>query len=102
MQTNLKISRRDFLRAATTLTVAAPFILPSRVWGADTAPSARLTMGFIGMGFQSRGLLGNFLRQDTRVLAVCDVDTTRREDAKRTVDEYYKNSDCAAFNDFRD
>ena len=102
MQTNLKISRRDFLRAATTLTVAAPFILPSRVWGADTAPSARLTMGFIGMGFQSRGLLGNFLRQDTRVLAVCDVDTTRREDAKRTVDEFYKNSDCAAFNDFRD
>jgi predicted dehydrogenase len=59
-------------------------------------------MGFIGMGTQSRGLLGNFIQQNTRVLAVCDVDTTRRTDAKKKVDKHYKNSDCAAYDDFRE
>src|SRR5580658_7904954 len=102
MKTIHQISRRHFLKAASTLTAAAPFILPSRVWGVDTAPSARLTMGFIGMGKQSQDLLGNFLRQDTRVLAVCDVDTTRRTDAKKKVDKFYDNADCATYNDFRE
>jgi predicted dehydrogenase len=102
MKTTHPISRRNFLRTASTLAVAAPFILPSRVWGADTAPSERLAMGFIGMGRQSRDLLSNFLWQDTRVLAVCDVDTTRRNDAKQKVDKFYGNNDCAAYNDFRE
>jgi predicted dehydrogenase len=102
MKTTNRINRRDFLKAASALTAAAPFILPSRIWGAATAPSERLTMGFIGMGTQSRGLLSNFLWQDTRVLAVCDVDTTRRTDAKQKVDKFYGNSDCAAYNDFRE
>ncbi len=101
MKTTQHISRRDFLKTASTLTAAAPFILPSLVWGAKTAPSERLAIGFIGMGTQARFLLGNFLRQETRVLAVCDVDTTRRNDAKQTVDTFYGNSDCAACNDFR-
>jgi predicted dehydrogenase len=65
-------------------------------------------MGFIGMGKQSRGLLKTFLGLDTRVLAVCDVDTTRREDAQATVNEYYKSKPgivtggCKAYNDFRE
>jgi predicted dehydrogenase len=59
-------------------------------------------VGFIGMGKQSGGLLGNFLSRETRVLAVCDVDTTRRNEAKQKVDKNYKNSDCAAYNDFRE
>src|ERR1035438_3564597 len=102
MKTNLKINRRDFLKTTSTLGAAAPFILPSKVWGADTAPSNRLTMGFIGMGKQARYLLNNFLQQETRVLAVCDVDTTRRNDAKQKVDKSYENHDCAAYNDFRE
>jgi predicted dehydrogenase len=81
---------------------AAPFLLPSRVWAAETAPGARLTMGFVGLGIQSRGLLDNFLRQDTRVLAVCDVDAVRRNDAKQKVDKFHGNSDCAAYDDFPD
>jgi predicted dehydrogenase len=64
-------------------------------------------MGFIGMGKQSRHLLGGFLAQETRVLAVCDVDTTRRNDAKKRVDDYYARKDdaagaCSAYNDFRE
>jgi predicted dehydrogenase len=82
--------------------VAAPYVLPSNVWAAETSPNAKKTIGFIGMGTQSRGLLGNFLSQDVKVVAVCDVDKNRREDAKSKVDQKYKNQDCQAYNDFRD
>ena len=102
MKSNLKVNRRDFLKTASMLSAAAPFFLPSKVWGADTAPSNRLTMGFIGMGKQGRYLLNNFLNQETRVLAVCDVDTTRRNDVKQKVDKHYGNQDCASYNDFRE
>lgn len=96
------LSRRHFLKAAGIFTATAPFLMPSRLWSATTPPGGRITMGFIGMGTQSRGLLGGFLRMETRVLAVCDVDTTRRTDAKAKVDKVYGNSDCSAYTDFRE
>ena len=50
-----------------------------------------------------RGLLGKFLQYDeVKVVAVCDVDTTRRTAAKETVDKKYGNTDCKAVNDFRE
>lgn len=104
MQTN----RRTFLKSALAIS-AAPFILPSRVWAAATPPNERITMGFIGMGIQNRGLMNNFLNQkDTQVLAVCDVDTTRRESALQMVNEFYASrpesaaGDCKAYVDFRE
>ncbi|HEY3855764.1 MAG TPA: Gfo/Idh/MocA family oxidoreductase [Verrucomicrobiae bacterium] len=102
MITTKRFSRRNFLKTASTVAAAAPFILPSKIWGADVSPNSRLGMGFVGLGKQSRGLLSNFLWQDTHVLAVCDVDTTRRNDAKAKVDKFYKNTDCAAYDDFRE
>ncbi len=96
----MQTSRRTFLKSLAAGAAASPFILPSHVWSA--APGGKVTMGFIGMGTQSRGLLGNFLGQETRVVAVCDVDTNRRNAAKKRVDDFYKNSDCAAYNDFRE
>ncbi len=103
----LSSTRRRFLQQSALL--AAPFIVPARVWSQATAPSTRLTLGCIGMGKMMKGHLGNFLqRDDVEVLAVCDVDTTRREAAKQRVDEAYtKKADetrngCAAYNDFRE
>lgn len=102
-------SRRKFLSATSTAVAAAPFILPSHVWAAETPPSERITLGFIGMGTQNRGLLGGFIgRSNVQVLAVCEVDGTRREAAKARVEEHYtkKNATdykgCAAYNDFRE
>ena len=47
-------------------------------------------MGFIGCGKQMGGLLGGFLGQKGVVaLAVCDVDTTRRDAAKQRIVEHY-------------
>ena len=94
-------SRRSFLKTMAA-SAAAPFLLPSRVWSAPVGPNSKLTMGFIGMGKQSHGLLSGFLARDTRVLAVCDVDTTRRNTAKAQVDNAYKNTDCFATGDFRE
>jgi predicted dehydrogenase len=103
---SMHTSRRTFLKRAAAAAAVTPLVLPSHVWAAETKPNSRLGMGFIGMGKQSRSLLGAFLGQDTQVLAVCDVDTTRRENAKRRVDEFYSNRSpkpvCAAYNDFRE
>ncbi len=84
-------SRRHFLKGAAL--GAAPLILPSHIWAADTAPSSKITMGFIGCGKQMGGLLGGFLGQKgVQAVAVCDVDTTRREAAKKKiVDRYAKD-----------
>ena len=94
-------SRRSILKTMVASAVA-PFLLPSRVWSAPVGPNSKLTMGFIGMGKQSHGLLSGFLARDTQVLAVCDVDTTRRDTAKAQVDNAYKNTDCFATGDFRE
>jgi predicted dehydrogenase len=102
-------TRREFIRSTTTAAAAVPLILPSHLWAAETKPNERLTLGFIGVGTQGRGLMGGFLgRKDTQTLAVCDVDTTRREHAKKQVEEHYAKQTnsgykgCAAYNDFRE
>jgi predicted dehydrogenase len=105
-------NRRSFIKSSLlggAGFITIPSLLPSHVWAAETKPNDRLTMGFIGMGTQSRGLLGAFLGQGTQVVAVCDVDTTRREDAKKRVDNYYaqksgspSSAGCTGYNDFRD
>ena len=107
MTTHRRFSRRTFLTSTLAAGAVAPFILPSRIWAAETKPNDRLTLGFIGMGTQNRGLMGGFLdRKDTQTLAVCDVDTNRRENAKKMVEDHYAKqtgSDykgCGAYNGF--
>ncbi len=103
------VNRRTFLKSTATFTAAVPFLLPSKIWGAETKPSERLNLGFIGVGTQGRGLMDGFLRKkETQTVAVCDVDTTRRENGKRIVEEFYAKqagSDykgCATYGDFRE
>ncbi|HYR58981.1 MAG TPA: Gfo/Idh/MocA family oxidoreductase, partial [Chthoniobacteraceae bacterium] len=101
-------SRRSFLKSTLAAGVA-PLILPSRIWSAETKPNDRLTIGFIGIGKQARGLMSGFLsKAETQTVAVCDVDRTRREDGKKQVETFYAKqtgSDfkgCDAQNDFRE
>jgi len=103
-----RFSRRSFLAAALAAG-AAPLILPSRVWGAEQSPNSRTTLGFIGMGKMNSGHLGGFLsRADTQVVAVCDVDTNRRNNGKRIVEEHYAKKavadykGCESVSDFRE
>ena len=112
MTTNSRITRRHFLQTASAFALAAPQLVSSTVWaaGKKLLPSDRIVMGCIGVGTQGRGLLNGFLKsKDTQVVAICDVDTTRREHSKKTVEDYYaKQTDrgvyqgCATYKDFRD
>jgi predicted dehydrogenase len=105
-----RLSRRSFLHSAAGA-LAGPLALSSAL-GDDKKPAAsdRLAIGFIGMGTMNRGHLGWFLGQkDVQVVAVCDVDTTRREHARETVEKRYGEAKksgaykgCDAYNDFRD
>src|SRR2546426_5272951 len=105
-----QFTRRTFLKSSCAAALSAPLIL-SAPWAARGAkgPNDRISLGFIGTGTQGRGLLGNFLRHpDTRVLAVCDVDTTRREHHRKIVDDFYsaqksgETKACDEYKDFRD
>ena len=103
----MKSSRRMFLKGAAL--AGAPFILPSHIWSANVGPNDRIVMGCVGMGTQLRGLMNGFIHQDgVQIVAVCDVDTTRRNDAQRIANEYYEKNpskgtaDVKGYNDFRE
>ncbi len=99
------MNRRTFLQAATTA-VAGPTIITGCATvgkGARPAPSGRVTLGAIGLGWQGPGNLGEFLKlKDVQVVAVCDVDQRHLADAKRMVDRTYGNEDCAAYSNFEE
>ena len=92
-------------------TVAVPWIIPSAVWSAEgtAAPSERITVGLIGHGCMGQGHLHRLVGdREVQVLAVCDVDSVRREEAKKRVEETYaaraggQYVGCAAYNDYRE
>jgi predicted dehydrogenase len=107
MSSSNAFTRRRFL-ARAMVAAATPLILPS--WSALAAPSNRINIGVIGLGPQGRGLMSGLLRKPgAQVVAVCDVDASRREDGRQRVDTHYeKQTDrgaakgCMVFEDFRE
>lgn len=117
------LSRRTFLRAAVKAagaSLAAPLIIPASALGRDghTAPSERITMGFIGVGGQGGGHLlggawtyiagGYTAREDVQILGVCDIVRDRRLAATQRVNDHYASRlgagsyrCCEAYNDLR-
>jgi hypothetical protein len=100
------INRREFMGAAAGA-IVAPMIIPASARGADghVAPSNRITVAQIGMGRMGRGHTRRLvLDPGVEFLAVCDVDRTRRLNAKETVDSYLeeRGSSCKDYNDYRD
>ena len=101
------VNRRQFLKKAASTAIGVisfPYIVPSSALGrtGTIAPSERITMGCIGVGWQGTRNLYSFLAEkDCRVIAVCDVDKNHLQDAVDTVNQYYGNTGCAAYNDFR-
>lgn len=95
-------SRREFLTraGAAGAALALPTFVPSRALGRDghTAPSNRIHLAAIGMGFG----WPMFLRDDVQYVAVCDVQRQRREAAQAQVEEKQGKGTCAAVNDFRE
>jgi hypothetical protein len=105
-----RLSRRQFLKTTTLAVATAPLVLTAP-WVAfgQKGPNDRITIGIIGTGTQGRGLMNDFLNQPgTQVVAVCDVDTTRREHNRKKVEEFYtikadkSFNGCTAYKDFRE
>lgn len=97
----IKISRREALQAAAAA-IAAPAFIPSRLLGAD-APSGKIHIGMIGVGWMGGENLNAFLKQnDCRVVAVADLDQNHLDAAVNKVNERYKDNDCKAYKDFRE
>lgn len=99
----MNINRRGFLfgsAAAATLAGCATNKMGLRA----LKPGEKRTVAMIGIGIQGRNaLLPQFLNQKNIVVAaVCDCDKVRLADAKKRVDDFYKNTACQAYADFRD
>ncbi|MDP4253983.1 MAG: Gfo/Idh/MocA family oxidoreductase, partial [Bacteroidota bacterium] len=91
------ISRKDFISRSIKATLGTslawssfPAIVPASVFGPH-APSNRINIGAIGTGRISRGHdMPGVLKYDTaRIMAVCDLDADRAEDAKKWVNDFY-------------
>src|SRR3989454_4556210 len=91
-----RMDRRRFLATAGKGVVpspalgAFPAIVPASVFG-STSPSNRINVGATGTGRLSRGpdLPGIWQHDIARIMAVCDLDRRRVEDAKTLVNGYY-------------
>ena len=85
------MTRRNFLKAAG-VTLIAPAILPPRTI-AQTPPSDTMLLGVIGTGRQGQGdmqeLIYRGLESGARVVAVCDIDSHRLEDAQWLAEKIY-------------
>lgn len=104
-----RMSRRLFIQSASvgcgTALLTSPVVARPRF----TPANDRITLGFIGIGMMGRGHLNAFLNdQDVQIVAVCDVEGTRRANAKQQVETKYAATQksgsykgCDEYVDFR-
>ncbi|MCL1919466.1 MAG: Gfo/Idh/MocA family oxidoreductase [Kiritimatiellaeota bacterium] len=96
------MNRRTFIQTVIAAS-AAPTVIPARVLGQD-APSKRINVGMIGCGRHGTSPnLDQFLKMaDVSVIAVCDVDPWRMDNAQKKTNDHYKTNACKAYRDFRE
>lgn len=100
------VSRRNFIKKSS-MAIALPYIVPSTVFGKN-APSNKINIGQIGCGRIARGhdLPGTWQHEQARIMAVCDLDRNRTEDAKRLVEDAYAKKgqtiDVKMYDDYRE
>src|SRR6202171_4258880 len=101
-----EVSRRGFIRTAVKGAIASavalegfPDFVPASAFG-QHAPSNRINVGAIGTGRISRGhdLPGVWRYDSARIVAVCDLDSRRVEDAKKLVNDFYSKQSGKTYN----
>ena len=107
----MKTTRRSFIKntaIGAAGAIAIPTILPSNIFG-NPAPSNRITVAMIGCGRQTvqpniPQLLGS---KNAQIVAVCDLDSWRLDNAQKQVNDYYSKekgtryNGCERYDDFR-
>jgi predicted dehydrogenase len=110
-----KASRREFMTTAgtgivsTSVLAGFPAIVPASVFSAN-APGNRINVGAIGTGRISRGhdMPGIWKHDNARIVAVCDLDSRRLQDARTLVNGYYTKKTgkpydgVTAYDDYRE
>ena len=95
------LTRRSFL-AGTAGAILLPTFVPSTAIGAN-APSNRITMALIGLGSMGMRHVKGFLQEsDCHIVAICDVDSKRRNEATAAINKHYSNTACDKVHDFRE
>jgi predicted dehydrogenase len=107
---NNALSRRKFLNQAAIL--SSVMIVPRFVLGGKgyTAPSDKISLGFIGAGRQGSGLLNNFLKLDeAQVVAASDVYASKLKNFTTKANKFYADKTgqssydgCKSYEDFRE
>jgi len=114
--TDIRLNRRSFLKKAAGIVSGAivfPYIVPSSALGkaGSIAPSERVTLGSIGLGIRGTTHLRTFLPlSEAQIIAVSDLFQSRRESAKKRVEDHYASTrgaggnykGCDTYNNFRD
>lgn len=95
MSQRVAITRRSFLQQTLKSTIGAgvasafPTIVPRYIFGAD-APSEKINIAMIGLGWRGNQLLGPCLHHPgTRVVAIADVDRDYLLHAQKVIDDEY-------------
>jgi predicted dehydrogenase len=81
----------------------APAVVPASVLGRNS-PSNRITIGMIGVGRQGIkvNLAALLAMPEVRLVALCDVDAWRLNEAKKQVEARYGDDGCTLYNDWRE
>jgi len=100
------MSRRDFLvksTAAASSLIGFPYIVSASALGKErqVAAGERIVMGVLGVGGRGTAIMRTFLAlSDAQVVAVCDVNKDRCQQARKIVDEKYGKKVCKTYHDF--
>ena len=101
-------SRRRFIQTAAAGSAGVLFVPRTYLFGGQTPPSRRINVAQIGCGrMGTDDMRGTMTHDLCRMVAVCDLDAKRRENAKGLVEAYYKGKgestvDVKAYHDFRE
>lgn len=105
------MDRRRFLKTVGRGALAAgaawgfPTIVPASAVGkgARPAPSNRIVVGALGLGWMGGSNLKAFLDRDqVQVVALCDIDQNHLNAARNKVNESYGDEGCAVHHDWRE
>ena len=105
-----RLHRRRFLKTSAALSSSLILSDPARAMSLTTSANDRINLGFIGIGMMGRSHLNTFLGQDdVQVVAVCDIEEIRRDNAHKQVESRYAEraksglyQGCTAYVDFRE
>lgn len=93
-------TRRQLLQC-----LAAPAIIPASALGLNgaVAPSDRVTLATIGVGWMGGGHVDEFLKcTGLQYVALADLDDHHLTENKAKIDSFYGNQDCAAYHAFEE